>query len=661
MTQATTVVDEQARAAAEPSGKTSSWSSEQIDTILVGSLLLLTLICYANVLGNGFVYDDSQQILENPYVKSWRFLHEIFTTTVWSFVGEAGTTNYYRPLMTLSYLLLWKVFGPLPFGFHLFSIAVHTAAVVMVFYTGLRIFGDLRVGWCAAVLFAVHPVHTEAVAWIAALPDLEATFLLLLAVWFLASPELPTWRQQLALSASFLGALLAKEPSLMLVPLAVAFHHGVCQNGATAFAEKIRHYLALCMVGVGYLLLRLWLFGNPVPVLQHPKITWPVASYSGFALLVSYARLLVWPWPLSAFHVFHASTSIMQPAVLAGMGIAIALVGGILALRRIAPPAAFALLWIGVTLVPVLNARWMAANVLTERYLYLPSVGFCWVLGWLAVRLWDSTSVAGTLELSPLRIALASGLIATAIAGTTLTVVRNRDWHTDFSLYSRTLQTDPDAHIIRSNLAGVYLDARDLERAEREWKIALAGKPDNVVTMNALGILYNEEKRYAEAEEITLRAISAKPSWGVPHWTYAVTLRSTGRPDLAAIEFAKAMQLSPLNASIRLAYAKALVEDRRYTEAAAEFRESLDLQPSDEALTGLASVYVETGQAKQAIATLEALVKDAPFDAAAHLKLAKLLESNGQRVEAIAEYRSTLATDPANAEAASGLARLRMP
>src|SRR5450432_1787613 len=79
------------------------------EAMLVGLLLLVTLLCCVNILSNGFVYDDDQQVLQNPYIRSWRFLPQIFGTTVWSFVGEAGATNYYRPLMTLSFLLLWKI------------------------------------------------------------------------------------------------------------------------------------------------------------------------------------------------------------------------------------------------------------------------------------------------------------------------------------------------------------------------------------------------------------------------------------------------------------------------------------------------------------------------------------------------------------------------
>lgn len=84
------------------------------DQILIGLLILLAAVCYGNSLFNGFVYDDEQQILQNPYVKSWHYLPQIIGTTVWSFIGAAGTTNYYRPLMTFTYLLLWQFFKDIP-------------------------------------------------------------------------------------------------------------------------------------------------------------------------------------------------------------------------------------------------------------------------------------------------------------------------------------------------------------------------------------------------------------------------------------------------------------------------------------------------------------------------------------------------------------------
>ncbi len=139
-------------------------SSERIEKIIVIALFVCAMACYANTLTNAFVYDDDQQILQNPYVKSWHYLPQIFTTNVWSFVGAAGSTNYYRPLMTLTYLVLWKSFGQLPFGFHLFNIFLNALVVVGVYYTGRDLFKDRGIAAVAAFLFAVHPIHTETVS-----------------------------------------------------------------------------------------------------------------------------------------------------------------------------------------------------------------------------------------------------------------------------------------------------------------------------------------------------------------------------------------------------------------------------------------------------------------------------------------------------------------
>src|ERR1700688_1252876 len=103
------------------------------DTIAVLGLLLLATVPYLNTLTNGFVYDDRSQILDNPYVHSFRYLGKIFGSTVWTFEGAQGVTNYYRPLMTFAYLIAYKIFGPLPFGFHLMSLVLQVAIVLVLF------------------------------------------------------------------------------------------------------------------------------------------------------------------------------------------------------------------------------------------------------------------------------------------------------------------------------------------------------------------------------------------------------------------------------------------------------------------------------------------------------------------------------------------------
>jgi tetratricopeptide (TPR) repeat protein len=626
--------------------------------ILISLLIFISLLCYGNTLRNGFVYDDDQQILQNPYVKSWHYLPQIFGTTVWSFVGQAGATNYYRPLMTLSFLVLWQVFGQLPFGFHLFSILMNALVVFLVFETGCRLFNDRRIAWISALIFAVHPIHTEVVAWIAALPDLEATFFILLAFLLLVTPGKMNWKRSLGVQTSFLLALLCKEPALMFGVLAIVFLHSVkIDRESTPATQKFLADLPFCAIGLCYLGLRVVLFGKVAPVIQHPNLNWCQSVYSGFSLIYDYARLLVWPAHLSAFHVFHPSDSLADLNVLAGIAISTLAIAAILILFRKTPPAAFAILWLGVTLGPVLNARWMASNVLTERYLYLPSVGFCWLVGWCAVQAWDALASLRT-SLRGLRFVVAALLAAAAVLGSAKTILRNTDWQNDLTLYTRTLATDPDAHVIRSNLGGVYFDLGQAERAGREWEIALAGKPDNVVTMNALGMLYTQQGKYAEARAMFLRAIAAKPLWGPAHYNFGLLLQKMGEPDRALEEFKSAVQLSPLDATARRRYGEALMATGNLEGAEVQLKSAVDLQPSLEALQDLAQVYLQMEKYDQAETQLRRTVKEYPIDSAAHFQLARLLEMSKRFDEARKEYLEGLETDAGNAEAKSAIQRI---
>jgi len=143
--------------------------------LLIAALVAFAALPYLNILFNGFVYDDDTQVIQNPYIRSFRYLKEIFTTNVWSFTGVI-VSNYYRPMMTFGYLVCYRLFGMRAYGFHLVSLLLHVLIVCLVFVLTERLIGDRVWAFVAGALFALHPIHTESVAWIAAVTDLELTF-----------------------------------------------------------------------------------------------------------------------------------------------------------------------------------------------------------------------------------------------------------------------------------------------------------------------------------------------------------------------------------------------------------------------------------------------------------------------------------------------------
>ncbi|HWY07036.1 MAG TPA: tetratricopeptide repeat protein [Candidatus Acidoferrales bacterium] len=622
-------------------------------------LFLVSVACYANTLLNGFVYDDELQILANPYVKSWHYLPQIFTTTVWSFIGAAGDSNYYRPLMTFTYLLLWKAFGDLPFGYHLFNILLNALVVVAVYSAGQQLFKSRSFALVAALLFALHPIHTESVNWIAAVPDLEATLLFVAAFLIYIRRPILDSKSHVAVVACYVTAMMAKEPALLLAPLLVYYEHFVRDGRQqTPFRAKIRQYAPVCLAGLGYLVLRSLLFGKLAPVLQHPQITWREAIYSAFALIASYARLLFWPTRLSAFHTFHASESLRDPGVLAGMAMVLGCLAFIVYFYKRQPQLAFCVLWIGLTLGPVLNVRWMAANVLTERYLYLPSVAFCWLAGRIAERAWD-LRLENQRGRALLRVILCIAGIVLAAMGATRIWARNRIWHDDMALYSRTLETDPDSYVMHMNMGVSYFAAGNFAAAEKELRRALELKPDSANVLNALGCVYLEEGRPEEASKTFQSAIAFKPRWSDSHFNYGRLLKKTGQNDAALAEFQTAVEVGPLNGTARLYLAQELAERGQDSEAEAEYRSSIQLSASLMAQRNLADILLKTGREDAAVAMLQQIAKEYPFDSSTHVKLGRLLEKEGKPAEAGKEYQATLVTDPANAEAQAALKRLK--
>ena len=204
------------------------WNRQYVAYIL--ALVALAALPYFNSLRNGFVYDDLDQVVANPYIRDFHHLREIFTSSVWSFMGDfRGATNYYRPAMSLGYLFCYQVFGPDARGFHLANFLANLGVVLLVFLVTLRMFRSPAVALVAASLFALHPIHSEAVDWIAAITELElALFYLLTFEFFLVSGRAAgkcSARFQIAMAGSFALALLSKEQALTLPLLATLYEH----------------------------------------------------------------------------------------------------------------------------------------------------------------------------------------------------------------------------------------------------------------------------------------------------------------------------------------------------------------------------------------------------------------------------------------------------
>ncbi|HEX9860597.1 MAG TPA: tetratricopeptide repeat protein, partial [Nitrospirota bacterium] len=358
---------------------------------VTGSVPILLIIAggilpYITALGNTFAWDDIYLVVKNPYIRGWDNLPGLFTTGYWASIGKTG--GLYRPLTMLSFLTEHSLAGLSPLVYHIDNILLHTACSLLVYFIVRELVVHRYAPLFAALLFAVHPVHTEAVAWVSGRAELLATLFFLLAflgflrhwggrLWFLVSPAL------------FLLGVLSKETAAMLP--AVIFLYLLLvdrERRPSAFIRALAPYAAVLAV---YLPVRLIVLSGHVGpeenIFQH------VSGYGAFLAMskafMYYIRLLFVPVGLSAAYLFPPPESFFSlPVVLFwSLVAAVALLSPWLARRR--PSALLFMLWMPVCLLPVSNIV-PSEILMAERVLYLPSAGFCAVAGILAAKAADT-------------------------------------------------------------------------------------------------------------------------------------------------------------------------------------------------------------------------------------------------------------------------------
>jgi tetratricopeptide (TPR) repeat protein len=370
----------------------------------------------------------------------------------------------------------------------------------------------------------VHPIHTEAVDWIAALPDVLVTTWALLGLRALAMQESASTAGQAVMhSAIYFAALLTKETGVMLLPLYMAYGWLFSKRRNAALYAGMTIALAV------YLAMRVHALGGLAPAQQaffHLSAT--QFGMSAALLAARYLLALLWPVNLNFFHVFHpAGASFEVLLALLALG---AVVWAAFRSRRGAPLAAFAMFWIAAAIAPALNISGVGQNVFAERYLYLPSVGFELLVGlawtWLASAYpaWPAPAAAAILTVFAVE-----------------SMVRNRDWKDDFTLLQVTLRQSPDSGYLHNLMAGAWVQRDQFQRALEEQKLAVRYEPGSAVFHKNLGnILLGMDPR-AAAREFTA-ALAIQPGSAELHGDLGLAYKAMGEPAKAAEEFRRAVQ-----------------------------------------------------------------------------------------------------------------------
>ena len=636
---------------------------ERARALLIGALVACATLPYFNILFNGFVYDDDTQLVKNPYVRSFQYLKEIFTTNVWSFRSAHDVTNYYRPIMTLGFLVCYKLFGLRPYGFHLVNLLLHVLIVCLVFVLAKRVTGDRVWAFVAGALFALHPVHTESIDWISGVTDLELTFFYLITFGLFLAVARPGGRRSeptlAAMVVAFTFALLSKEQAVTLPALATVYEYFYREDRfETSTRQKLARYGLLWLVAVAYVLCRIHFFGALAPAKNLPELTPQQIVLSAVALVGQYVGKLLWPVRLCIFWIFRPSTSPFDPHVLAGL-LALLALGALFLVcwrsrERSVRFASFAILWLFATLAPVLNAHWVGENVFTERYLYLPSVGVAWLVGFGASKWWSRTAPHPAQR----RALVLAGLTVCGLFAARI-VIRNREWNNDIVLYNRTLDLSPDARPIRNRLLAVYWREGAVDKAESAWRQMLAENPRSPAVLNNLGLVASRRHQYAEAAGFFQRAIELNPNLADPHLNLGETYIKMGQTGPAESQLRAAVALSRLNTRAHNELGELLVNEDRTEEAEDQFRASVRIAPNAFAYDFLGMLNIRRRATEEAERDFRAALSSDESDSNAHFGLGYLYKAAGRKADALRQYQAGLVKDPTNTQALAAVQELR--
>ncbi len=587
---------------------------------LIGWLVAVCLIVYGNTLSNDYVLDDLALITHNTFVQDGiNGLDDIWTKpTLRGFdlrpvFDTAASNDIYRPVAISTFALEHQLFSDNPAISHFVNVLLFALCVVLLF----RFIEELTRGehtttaFFAALLFAVHPIHTEVVANIKSRDEVLCfvfSFAALLQFLRYFSGGKPV---SLLLAASFFFiSLLAKETSVsfvVIVPVVGLFAGAARRQFITASAVTV--VVAAAYIVLRWSVLHAWNAGHPemLDFIENPLVGAGAASArygTALAVMARYLGLLVFPYPLSSDYTFATIpfTEITSfPSLLSIMLYCGLVVSAALLWRRARQRIfAFGIIFFLATLALFTNLAFLTGSIMAERFLFFPSVGFCIVLAFGLHRLLAGRPVA-----------VRAGIpVLICLVYAPLTMARNADWRTNYTLARADAATYPRNARLHHSLAYVLVNER----------LALA---IDVAERNQL---------VAEAQEHYQRSLEIYPNQSKVHTDYANLLAQMGRYDSAEAHIQQAMKIRPGDPVIISMLGGLYFAQGRYDRTLALCREAQQRAPADNGiLINMSLCHLLMKQYDSVIFLSEKILERDPANVAARNNLQAARDSMAAR------------------------------
>jgi tetratricopeptide (TPR) repeat protein len=590
--------------------------------IPVGFAMLTSI----NTLASGFAVDDMQQVLNNPSIKSFGNIPMAFLTSVWSFSTSDvvfAVDSYYRPLFNVLFTLNYWLFETSAWGWHLVNLAVHAAVCYLVFVVVRRVLREARgdeadtnwVALVAACLFALHPVHAESVAWISGVTDPFMALLVLPA--FLLYLRFKATRKLLYLAAAlafYLLGLFCKETAVAL-PLLIGYLELWPLNGSDPLDKRVRGVLVAAgsfVIPTAIYMLMRWSALSGIFLGTAPRYSLKQAIATAPLAITKYLEFLFIPHGYSYQHYTQPVSSFSA----ASFVWPVCLLAAIVALIVISKSKllAFAAIWFLIWLLPALVAirQFDPEYLVQERYLYIPSIGFCLAIALGVGWLWRHALVG--------RIAAGAATVALLLLFGYLLILQNAVWKSSQTVFENCIAVDLDSPFGHASLAKVLFD---------------------------IG-----RKREADAEAV--RALDLAPQSPEPYLVLAYLANANGKTD-KAIQYLErgtsGQDYDPMNryrlATMLLNLGFLYEHKKENSLAERSMLRSLEVWPRAVGWYRVGQFYLDQERYDAAREMFEKALQGLPRRfAPIHLKLAKVYEKQGDAVRSRSEYQTYLRLAP---------------
>jgi tetratricopeptide (TPR) repeat protein len=605
------------------------------------ALAALTVAIYAPALRSQFLaMDDPVYVSANRHVQGGLTPANI----VWAFT--VNTAGNWHPLTLLSHMLDCQIYGLHPWGHHLTNILLHATNSALLFLVLMRMTGAFWRSACVAALFAIHPVHTESVAWVAERKDVLSSFFCLLAIWsyvrFAEEFKVPGSKFKVfrGLCMVFFALALMAKPMAVTLPFVLLLLdcwplnrvQGLDWPTWRRLVEEKWPLFALSAIWCG---IAIWA----------QRVGHAVASTTDLSVLerifhapiayLDYVRVLVFPRHLSAFYPYQ----LHEPIILgAGAGTALGLVTGLLLrMSRQRPYLAVGWLWFLGMLVPVIGLVQVGGQGWADRYVYLPSIGFFIIVVWAGAEWAERHSV----------VKLLIPLVGAALIVGTWTELQY--WKDTGTLFRRAMEVTENNYIAMTLVGTQEQDKGKLNEAIELYRQAVARKPKYAEAHFFLGRALEEQHHVAEAASEYREALRLLPDLSAAHVMFGLLLAREKKFDEAISQYQTALKTDPESAAAQSDWAVALMAQGHLKESIPHFEEALRLDPSlTEAHSDLGIAYVQTGRLAEGTAELQTALKLAPGDNDTRFNLAQALNQQQQWAESEQLLRSLALSQPTN-------------